>query len=89
MEIIEELENEPRGAYGGGVGYYSWDGDSDFAITIRTATFDENGDGTQDVAVQAGAGIVADSVPESEYDETEDKTDALVTALESLEDENE
>ena len=85
MEIIDELENEPRGAYGGGVGYYSWDGDSDFAITIRTATFDENEDGTQDVVVQAGAGIVADSVPSSEYDETEDKTDALVTALESLE----
>ncbi len=88
MEIIEELESEPRGAYGGGVGYYSWNGDSDFAITIRTATFDENEDGTQDVVVQAGAGIVADSVPASEYDETEDKTDALVAALESLEDEN-
>jgi anthranilate synthase component 1 len=87
MEIIDELEPEPRGVYGGGVGYYSWNGDSDFAITIRTATFDENGDGTDDVVVQAGAGIVADSVPESEYHETEDKTDALVTALESLEEE--
>ncbi|MDZ7688565.1 MAG: anthranilate synthase component I [Halobacteriales archaeon] len=85
MEIIDELEREPRGAYGGGVGYYSWNGDSDFAITIRTATFDENEDGTSDVVVQAGAGIVADSVPSREFDETEDKTDALVTALESLE----
>jgi anthranilate synthase component 1 len=85
MEIIDELEREPRGAYGGGVGYYSWDGDSDFPITIRTATFDEREDGTNDVVVQAGAGIVADSVPSREYDETEDKTDALVTALESLE----
>lgn len=85
MEIIDELENESRGVYGGGVGYYSWNGDSDFAITIRTATFDENEDDTSDVVVQAGAGIVADSVPSREYDETEDKTDALVTALESLE----
>jgi len=85
MEIIRNLENEPRGAYGGGVGYYSWNGDSDFAITIRTATFDERDDGTSEVVVQAGAGIVADSVPEREYDETEDKMDALVTALESLE----
>jgi anthranilate synthase component 1 len=85
MEIIDQLEDEPRGVYGGGVGYFSWNGDSDFAITIRTATFDENEDGTDDVVVQAGAGIVADSVPESEYHETEDKTDALVTALESLE----
>jgi anthranilate synthase component 1 len=86
MEIIEELEREPRGVYGGGVGYFSWNGDSDFAITIRTATFDGNGDGISDVEVQAGAGIVADSVPESEYDETEDKMNALVTALETLED---
>jgi anthranilate synthase component 1 len=87
MEIIDELEREPRGAYGGGVGYYSWDGDSDFAITIRTATFDETcgGDDEKEVIVQAGAGIVADSVPSREFDETEDKTDALVTALESLE----
>jgi anthranilate synthase component 1 len=87
MEIIDELEREPRGAYGGGVGYYSWDGDSDFAITIRTATFDETHgrDDEKEVVVQAGAGIVADSVPSREFDETEDKTDALVTALESLE----
>jgi len=87
MEIIEELEPEPRGVYGGGVGYFSWNGDSDFAITIRTATFDDSDDGTSDVVVQAGAGIVADSVPEREFDETEDKTDALVTALETLEEE--
>jgi len=87
MEIIDELEREPRGAYGGGVGYYSWNGDSDFAITIRTATFDETrgGEDEKEVIVQAGAGIVADSVPSREFDETEDKTDALVTALESLE----
>jgi len=86
MEIIDELETERRGVYGGGVGYFSWNGDSDFAITIRTATFDERDDGTSDVTVQAGAGIVADSEPSSEYEETEDKTDALVTALETLED---
>ncbi|MFP4174408.1 MAG: anthranilate synthase component I [Halobacteriales archaeon] len=87
MEIIDELERQPRGVYGGGVGYYSWNGDSDFAITIRTATFDARDDGTSDVVVQAGAGIVADSEPASEFDETEDKTDALVTALETLEEE--
>jgi len=85
MEIIKELEAKQRGAYGGGVGYYSWNGDSDFAITIRTATFDEREDGTSDVTIQAGAGIVADSVPSHEYEETEDKMDALVTALELLE----
>ncbi|MDY6779356.1 MAG: anthranilate synthase component I, partial [Halobacteria archaeon] len=86
MEIIDELEPEPRGVYGGGVGYYSWNGDSDFAITIRTATFEENEASDEYlVSVQAGAGIVADSVPESEFEETEDKMDALLKALENLE----
>ncbi|MDY7082864.1 MAG: anthranilate synthase component I [Halobacteria archaeon] len=83
MEIIDELEPEARGAYGGGVGYYSWNGDSDFAITIRTATFDRQKEKSV-ITVQAGAGIVADSVPEHEYEETESKMDALLQTLENL-----
>jgi anthranilate synthase component 1 len=90
MEIIDDLEREPRGVYGGGVGYYSWAGDADFAIVIRTATIDHDrptADGeTEDVVtVQAGAGIVADSVPEREYDETEQKMGGVLAALEAIE----
>ncbi|XGI83997.1 anthranilate synthase component I [Halorutilales archaeon Cl-col2-1] len=85
MEIIDRLETSPRDVYGGGVGYYSWTGDADLAIAIRTATFEEreNHD-TKTMTVQAGAGIVADSDPESEFDETEGKMDALLTALDDL-----
>ena len=83
MEIIDELELTPRGPYGGGVGYYSWDGDADFAIVIRTATV-EAGEPDR-ITVQAGAGIVADSVPEREFDETEKKMDGVLAALERIE----
>lgn len=65
MEIIHELEPDPRGAYGGAVGYVGYDGNMDLAITIRTL---EVGGGT--VSVQAGAGIVFDSDPETEFQET-------------------
>ncbi|MFB6298642.1 MAG: anthranilate synthase component I [Halobacteriales archaeon] len=83
MEIIDELEREPRGLYGGGVGYYSWTGDADFAIVIRTATIDH---GEPDrVTVQAGAGLVADSVPEHEYEETEKKMGGVIDAIERIE----
>jgi anthranilate synthase component 1 len=94
MEIIDDLERAPRGVYGGGVGYYSWTGDADFAIVIRTATV-EDGDGpyTADrdddldrVTVQAGAGIVADSDPTSEYVETEQKMNGVLTALDRISD---
>ncbi|MFD1585405.1 anthranilate synthase component I [Halorientalis brevis] len=94
MEIIDDLERSPRGLYGGGVGYYSWTGDADFAIVIRTATV-ESGDGpyTDDLAgdadritVQAGAGIVADSDPASEYFETEKKMNGVLTALDRIAD---
>ncbi|WP_136589281.1 anthranilate synthase component I [Salinigranum halophilum] len=93
MEIIDDLEREPRGVYGGGVGYYSWAGDADFAIVIRTATIehgvpiegDEHGATEDVVTVQAGAGIVADSVPESEYEETEQKMGGVLAALEAIE----
>jgi anthranilate synthase component 1 len=87
MEIIDDLEGRPRGVYGGGVGYYSWSGDADFAIVIRTATI-ERGAGigeTDRVTVQAGAGIVADSDPEAEYEETEKKMDGVLAALNSIE----
>jgi anthranilate synthase component 1 len=64
MEIIHELEPEPRGAYGGAVGYISYDGNMDMAITIRTLDMYKG-----IVSVQAGAGIVYDSDPDTEYDE--------------------
>ncbi|WP_262180638.1 anthranilate synthase component I [Haloarcula laminariae] len=93
MEIIDELERSPRGPYGGGVGYFDWGGDTDFAIVIRSATVEAGvalpgGDGGPDhdrVTVQAGAGIVADSDPESEYVETEQKMDGVLAAVERIE----
>jgi anthranilate synthase component 1 len=86
MEIIDALEREPRGVYGGGVGYYSWTGDADFAIVIRTATVEAGAGGGDDlITVQAGAGIVADSDPTSEYEETENKMGGVLAALERIE----
>ncbi|MFA7230857.1 MAG: anthranilate synthase component I [Victivallaceae bacterium] len=76
MEIISELEPEPREVYGGAVGYFGYNGNTDTAITIRT--FEIDGD---TVAVQAGAGIVYDSDPETEYMETKHKAGALFKAL--------
>jgi len=76
MEIIAELENAKRGPYAGAVGYFSFDGNLDSCITIRTVVLDKN-----KAYVQAGAGIVADSVPESEYQETRSKAGALMKAL--------
>ncbi|EMA47086.1 anthranilate synthase component I [Halobiforma nitratireducens] len=84
MEIIDDLEAEPRGLYGGGVGYYSWTGDADFAIVIRTATVEDEGDRDR-ITVQAGAGLVADSDPEREYEETEKKMGGVLAALEAIE----
>jgi anthranilate synthase component 1 len=77
MEIISELEDSPRGIYGGGVGYYSWNGDADFAIVIRTVLVQGN-----KASVQAGAGIVADSDPGYEFRETERKMAAMLAAIE-------
>lgn len=76
MEIIDDLEEEPRGIYGGGIGYFSVDGSSDFAIAIRSVLVK---DGV--ATVQAGAGIVADSDPYKEYLETERKMAAMKRAL--------
>jgi anthranilate synthase component 1 len=77
MEIIDELEPTKRGPYGGAVGYLGWDGNLDTCITIRTLVCR---DGM--AHVQAGAGIVADSVPATEYEETQNKAAALFRAIE-------
>jgi len=89
MEIIADLETTPREAYGGGVGYYAWSGDADFAIVIRTATLDESpadasGPGETAVTVRAGAGLVADSDPAAEYEETEQKMDGVLAAIDRI-----
>jgi anthranilate synthase component 1 len=77
MEIIDELEPTKRGPYGGAVGWLGWDGGLDTCITIRTIVCRDG------VAhVQAGAGIVADSVPANEYEETQNKAAALFRAIE-------
>jgi len=80
MQIIDELEPVSRGLYGGTVGYFGVRGDMDHAITIRTLVF--SGD---EYSYQAGAGIVADSVPENEHDEVLAKSAAMARALELAE----
>jgi anthranilate synthase component I len=80
MQIIDELEPVSRGLYGGTVGYFGARGDMDHAITIRTLVF--SGD---EYSYQAGAGIVADSVPEREHEEVLAKSAAMVRALELAE----
>ena len=80
MEIIDELEPVKRGIYGGACGYLSFAGDMDVAIAIRTGIVKDN-----TLYVQAAAGIVADSVPELEWQETEAKARALIRAAELVE----
>jgi len=77
MEIIDELEPSKRGIYAGAVGYLGFNGDMDLAIAIRTAVVKDG-----KLYVQAGAGIVADSVPDSEWIETQNKARALLRAAE-------
>jgi anthranilate synthase component I len=77
MQIIDELEPHSRGLYGGAVGWIGFDGDADLAIAIRT-TWQENGKWV----LQVGAGIVADSDPSSEHQETLNKAGGLLRALE-------
>jgi anthranilate synthase component 1 len=80
MEIIAELEKEKRGPYAGAVGYFDFSGNLDTAITIRTIVIKNN------IAyIQAGAGIVADSVPEREYKESLNKAQALLAAIDQAE----
>ena len=77
MEIIDELEPVKRGVYGGAVGYMSWNGNMDTAIAIRTAVIKDDV-----LHIQAGAGVVYDSVPQSEWDETMNKGRAVFKAVE-------
>jgi anthranilate synthase component 1 len=80
MEIIAEMEPEKRGPYAGAAGYFSFSGNMDMAIAIRTMVVSKG------VAyVQAGAGIVYDSVPAREYEESMNKARALLKALEQAE----
>jgi len=80
MQLIEEIEKTKRGPYAGAVGYFSLSGDSDWCINIRNITMKG-----QDYYLQAGAGIVADSVPANEFAETESKMAALKKAIEIAE----
>jgi anthranilate synthase component 1 len=76
MEIIDELEPVKRGVYGGAVGYLSWSGNMDTAIAIRTAVIKD-----ETLHIQAGAGVVADSVPLNEWEETLNKGRAVFRAV--------
>ena len=77
MEIIDELEKERRSVYAGGLGYFSLNGNMDTCIVLRTAVIIN-----KLLHVQAGAGIVADSVPEKEFEETVNKAKAIINAAE-------
>lgn len=77
MQIISELEKESRGVYGGAIGYLGFNGQMDSCIAIRTIVFQDG-----KAYVQAGAGVVADSVPEREYEETVNKAKAMLKAIE-------
>jgi len=80
MEIIDELEPIKRGIYSGAVGYLSWNGNMDTAIAIRTAVIKD-----KKLSIQAGAGIVYDSIPENEWEETMNKARAIFRAVEKAE----
>jgi len=79
IEIISELEQSRRGPYAGAVGYFGFNGSMDFCITIRTIAVIKN-----TLSIQVGAGIVADSSPESEYEETLRKAAAMFKAIEGV-----
>ena len=81
MEIIEEVEPSKRGIYGGAVGVWGFNNDMDLAIAIRTAVVKNN-----TLYVQSGAGIVADSDPTSEWQETQNKARAVVRAAQMVQD---
>ena len=79
MEIIDELEPDRRGIYGGAIGYLSWTGNMDTAIAIRTAVIQDD-----IIKVRAGGGIVHDSDPESEYQESLNKAQSIFNAIEEM-----
>jgi anthranilate synthase component 1 len=80
IEIIRDLEPTPRGVYAGAVGYFDYSGNMDTCIAIRTLVL-EKGVAT----IQAGAGIVADSIPSDEFDETVNKAKGLMRAIDRAE----
>ncbi|MBP0022022.1 MAG: anthranilate synthase component I [Cyanobacteria bacterium SBLK] len=84
MEIVNELEPERRGVYSGVYGYYDFTGQLNSAIAIRTMVVRPQGSDRHLVSVQAGAGLVADSIPENEYEETLNKARGLLEAIRSL-----
>jgi anthranilate synthase component 1 len=84
MEIIHDLEPCRRGPYSGAYGYYDFEGQLNTAIAIRTMVVRTQGNGTHSVSVQAGAGLVADSVPEKEYEETLNKARGMLEAIRCL-----
>jgi anthranilate synthase component I len=84
MEIIHDLEPCRRGPYSGVYGYYDFEGQLNTAITIRTMVVRDRGNGQHLVSVQAGAGLVADSVPENEYEETLNKAKGMLEAIRCL-----
>jgi len=79
MEVINELEPSSRGIYGGAIGYVGWNGNMDTAIAIRTAVIKDN-----KIHVGAGAGIVADSIPENEWEECKQKSTVFIDAMEMI-----
>ena len=79
MEVINELEPSSRGIYGGAIGYVGWNGNMDTAIAIRTAVIKDN-----KIHVGAGAGIVADSIPENEWEECKQKSKVFLDAMEMI-----
>jgi anthranilate synthase component 1 len=79
MEIIDELEPDRRGIYGGAVGYLSWTGNMDVAIAIRTAVIQN-----EILSVRAGGGVVYDSDPEAEYQESMNKAQSIIKAIEDM-----
>ncbi|MCH7603102.1 MAG: chorismate-binding protein, partial [Planctomycetes bacterium] len=87
MQIIDELEPTRRGPYAGGIGFIDFKGDMDIAIALRTMVIPTSSyrDGKWTVHLQAGAGIVADSKPEAEYEETVNKAAALGKAIDLAE----
>lgn len=76
MQIINELETTKRGSYSGAVGYFGWDGSHDSCIALRTVLLKDG-----KAYVQAGAGVVADSVPASEFEETANKAAGMMRAI--------
>ncbi len=84
MQIVKSLEPDRRGPYAGVYGYYDFEGQLNSAITIRTMVVQAAEDGSQTISVQAGAGLVADSVPESEYQETLNKAKGMLEAVRCL-----